>query len=312
MSAFGPVAAAELAAEAGSAAPQAGDIVWREYDTADPRLATVGVAPVFSGTGGDRTFLGTIMIGSFMNDEAATDVAGLMSGVDLIYWFRVDNTTRRASSNGNMMPGLAEEIRGAELFVRNADGSLGDTASAFDAVTGTSSESSYQLSASTGTYLVRPFGLTSGDDGSVISGAIVVTSLSQQIAPLRPFTGQLPLFAIVVFILGVVSILFVFKQFVAPIEEISRGVQEVIAGNKDYMWPVDDASHLADLSHSLNIMAARLQGKRDPDADEGEGSEAWAASAGAADGAAKPPAGVGGIAGLRRRTEEPGAPTDSE
>jgi hypothetical protein len=68
------------------------------------------------------------------------------------------------------------------------------------------------------------------------------------------------------------------------------------------MWPVDEDSEFSDLSHSLNIMSARLQGKRDPDAEEGDGSEAWASPSAGGDGAKK---GLGGL-GLRKRTTDVG------
>jgi hypothetical protein len=72
------------------------------------------------------------------------------------------------------------------------------------------------------------------------------------------------------------------------------------------MWEVDEKSHLSDMAHSLNVMSARLQGKRDPDAEEVEGADEWAAmtgGGGAAQAAAAPakPAGIGGLGGLRGR-----------
>lgn len=304
MSVFAPVAAAELSAESGSARAHAGDIVWREYENADPVVATVGVAPIFAGTGDDRTFVGTVMVGMFTNDEAVTDVADLMSGIDIVYWFRADGTTRRASSNSNMMAGLAEEVRSGAFSVRNSAGDVSDEVVDFNTITAQSAESTYAVDASRGRYLVRSLAFGRNEAGEALSGAVVITSLTQASVPLRGYYAQLPLLGALLLVLGVVAILFAIKQFVEPIEEISRGVQEVIAGNKEYMWPVDDASHLADLSHSLNIMSARLQGKRDPDAEENEGGEGW----GGGDAPAAPKAG-GGIAGLRRRGDSGG---DSE
>jgi hypothetical protein len=298
MSVFEPVAATELSAESGRATAHAGDIVWREYENADPVVASVGVAPIFAGEGDDATFVGTVMVGTFTNDEAVTDVADLMSGIDIVYWFRADGTTRRASSNSNMSPGLAEEVRGGSFNVRNSAGEIAEETLDFNAITSQSNESTYAVDVSRGRYLVRSLAFGRDDSGEALSGAVVVTSLTQASVPLRGYFSQLPLLGALLLVLGVVAILFAIKQFVEPIEEISRGVQEVIAGNKEYMWAVDDASHLADLSHSLNIMSARLQGKRDPDAEENEGGEGW----GGGDSPAAPKAG-GGIAGLRRRGE---------
>ncbi len=303
MSVFAPVAAVELSAESGSARVHAGDIVWREYENADPVVATVGVAPIFVGTGADRTFVGTVMVGMFTNDEAVTDVADLMSGIDIVYWYRADGTTRRASSNSNMMAGLAEEIRSGSFSVRNSAGAVSEEVVDFNTITAQSTESTHAVELPRGRYLVRSLAFGRNDAGEALSGAVLITSLTEAGVPLRGYYSQLPLLGALLTVLCIVAILFAIKQFVEPIEEISRGVQEVIAGNKEYMWPVDDASHLADLSHSLNIMSARLQGKRDPDAEENEGGEGWGGGGG--DAPAAPKAG-GGIAGLRRRGDSGG------
>ncbi len=70
---------------------------------------------------------------------------------------------------------------------------------------------------------------------------------------------------------------FVESHVMRPIEEITAGVQAVIAGDSDFMWPVDDSSPFVALSHQLNVMSARLQGKIDPDADPPEATGSWAA-----------------------------------
>ena len=104
-------------------------------------------------------------------------------------------------------------------------------------------------------------------------------------------------------LISIFGMLIGLKQHEAPLQEISRGVQEVIAGNRDFMWEVNEKSHMSDLAHSLNIMSARLQGKRDPDSDDVEGADEWAAMAGGGGGAAQAqrPAGIGGLGGLRGR-----------
>ena len=50
-----------------------------------------------------------------------------------------------------------------------------------------------------------------------------------------------------------------------PIAKLEDGVTEILAGNKDFEFDVDDDSVFASLAQGLNLMSAYLQGKPMPD-----------------------------------------------
>ena len=124
-------------------------------------------------------------------------------------------------------------------------------------------------------YLVMPAGFSQGraDSASQV-GFLVIGSVTDAQAPVSEVARVLPAVATTLFVLAIILVVVVSKKFMEPIEEISKGIQEVIAGRLDYMWPVDEKSYLSDLSHSLNIMSAKLQGKSDPDSEDAAGAAA--------------------------------------
>jgi HAMP domain-containing protein len=291
MSHFAPVQQAELLASTGSPRLQAGAILWRDREADDPRLAFVGVAPVMiPGPTGAPTYAGTILVGTFARNDLASEMARPLSESYLVFFSSDRGTTRLAAENTLIPPGIAEQLRQATLRGRSAAGATEETASVTEALARQSPDPFHWEATLAGDpWLVSTVRVAGGEDHAI--GFAVLHSVAHIQAPLLAFSRTLPAVALVLFLLGTILIVVITRSFLAPLEEISRGVQEVIAGNREYMWPVDDRSSFSDLSHSLNIMSARLQGKRDPDAEDGEGGEGWGA------GTAPRP---GGIAGLRR------------
>lgn len=298
MSTFHPVQQAELLAQTGVPSLQTGTIIWREHESAPPKLAIVGVAPVMRMIDGTNTFLGTVIVGNFVTDDVATDTATATSRVDLFYWYSQGGSMALAGHNTNMPANLDNELLGAALTT--ATGS----ATTFVDSLAADSGSVFTASLSQGDFVVQPIVLSRADGatGAPTVGMVAVSSLTRSTGPLSQLFSLIPGVAVLLFIIGVVVAVASIRQYLAPIGDIGKGVLEVIAGNKDYMWPVDEDSEFSDLSHSLNIMSARLQGKRDPDAEEGDGSEAWASPNAGGDGAKK---GLGGL-GLRKRTTDVG------
>lgn len=77
-------------------------------------------------------------------------------------------------------------------------------------------------------------------------------------------------------VLGAILLLVIVMAYVRRLEEVESGIQEVIAGNKDYEWEsVKGHPFQSSLAQSLNLMSAFLQGKPMPD-DDGSGGS-WSA-----------------------------------
>jgi hypothetical protein len=302
MSAFLPVQQAELLAQTGVPSLQTGTIIWREHDSAPAKLAVVGVAPVMRMINGTNTFLGTVIVGNFVTDDVATDTASTASRVDVFYWYMQGSTLALAARDTTMPSGLDNELLGASLSPANG------AAVSLDVAVGADPGSVFSAALSNGDFVVQPIVLAR-TEGVPTVGMVAISSLSASTGPLSQLFSLLPGVAIMLFLVGAVVIIASLRQYLAPLGDIGKGVLEVIAGNKDYMWPVDDKSDFSDISHSLNIMSARLQGKRDPDAEEGDGSEAWATPGAAGE----PPRKSLGALGLRKRTTETGedSPTNA-
>ncbi len=118
----------------------------------------------------------------------------------------------------------------------------------------------------------------------VPSGVIVFTALDPIFQPLRGPTLNTLLLAALAALLGALAVLVLVQIFLKPLADIEHGVQEILAGKKDYEFPVRGHKISQGLAHQLNLMSAYLQGKRMPDDDDKGGG--WDEMGGA--GAAKP------------------------
>jgi hypothetical protein len=290
LSVFPTVGLAELG-------PQHGAIVWRDYDGATPQLAQIGVAPIVS----DGSFLGTVTVGYFVINEAAEDDRQLNYGVDIAYFFRdqAGAAPTFAGTSYATRPAFLGAMQSAEYFLQRSDGSAETSAIDFATLTSSGIDKVYRAEIEGDTYFVIPTALSLDETGrAALSGYLVVASASDALAPLVAIGRTLPMVAVALFVLGLLGLMLTLRDLMRPIEEISKGIQEVIAGNREYMWPVDEKSFFSDLGHSLNIMSARLQGKRDPDAEDEGGGEEWAGLVGGGGQQQARAAGPGAVAGL--------------
>ena len=283
--------------------PQHDVLAWRDHDEEDPRMIRVATSPIFApGEGGQPEYAGAVLIGHAMDLVDAEDDLWPLYDIDVAYYTGTAGNLRVEGATPS--PEFLTALRSLEFFERPPDGGLSDSAVGFDAVTAEGNDKIFQFEHDGNTYLLMSSGFSgSRADQTQFAGFFVITNVTLQTAPLNRFSTVIFLAALL-FLLGAGGILIAVKQFLAPVEDISKGIQEVIAGNKDYMWPVDEKSHLSDMAHSLNIMSARLQGKRDPDADDVEGSAEWAGMVGGGGGGggeAKKPTGIAGLGNLKGR-----------
>lgn len=290
MNAFPTVALAEL----GSA--QHGMITWREYEAAQPQLAQVGVSPVIV----DGQFLGTITVGYFVVNEAAEEDRQMGYGVDFAYFFREANgaTPTFGGTSFGSRPTFLAALSRAEYFLQKSDGTAETTATSFGDLTTNGIDKVYRFEADGFSYFATAVALASGDNQQdVRAGVVVIASATQMVGGVNTIAATVPVVAVIVLLIGLFGFTLLIREHLQPLQEVSRGIQEVIAGNKDFMWVVDPKSPFSDLSHALNVMSAQLQGKRDPDAEDEGGTEEWAGLVGGPAQAARPAA-AGAVAGL--------------
>ncbi|MDX1748308.1 MAG: hypothetical protein R3324_20425, partial [Halobacteriales archaeon] len=87
--------------------------------------------------------------------------------------------------------------------------------------------------------------------------------------PLGTLRVNIILVGVIFLLVGAFVLVFVVLRFVRPIEDLESGIQEIIAGNKDYTWEQQDGHDLqSSLAQGLNLMSAFLQGKPMPDEDQ--------------------------------------------
>lgn len=99
-------------------------------------------------------------------------------------------------------------------------------------------------------------------------GVTIVANLMEAEAPAKSLRVDIILVGIVLLLIGIVLIVVLIHRYITPVEDLEDGVQEVIAGNKDYVW-TEIAGHelQSALAQQLNLMSAFLQGKPMPDDD---------------------------------------------
>jgi methyl-accepting chemotaxis protein len=271
---------------------QVGFVVWRENPGAQPDLLHASAAPVRDAEG---RFLGSILLGYFVANSEAAELQQTIGSTRVGYFVAAgaDSVAVRGESSGAPSDYLSR-ISGAAL-TSAVEGAAADETIGFGSALTERPSQLYGLSLGDETLRLLPhrFAAVDGEEG-VSAGFFAITSVSRYVAPVAAIGSALGVAAVVAIIVGLLLLAFALRGFMAPIEDVSRGVQEVIAGNREYIWPVDEKSYLSDLSHSLNVMSARLQGKVDPDADEA--SESWSG------GDAKPAvASLGGLRGKKAR-----------
>jgi hypothetical protein len=100
-------------------------------------------------------------------------------------------------------------------------------------------------------------------------GVVVFANLEHARKPLGALRVNILLVGAIFLLVGAFALVFVVLRFVRPIENLETGLQEVIAGNKDYVWEQESGHELqTSLAQGLNLMSAFLQGKPMPDEDQ--------------------------------------------
>jgi len=273
-------------------------VAWRDHNDQTPKMAQVAAAPIRDAGG---NYIGSAVIGYFVTNDGGKEDAP--DGLDVAYFMGDKGQIFfGGSSFDDSSSSFLSSLTTAE-YVERSDTSV--PALSFAEMTTKGIDGMYSTNIGGKEFFVMPssFAVSRADRTSQV-GFLVIGSVTEAVAPIGQFRNIFLGVLLLLFFVGAVVILVIVKNFMEPIEEISKGIQEVIAGKVDYMWPVEESNHLSDMSHSLNVMSFKLQGKGDPDSDDASGNAEWAGLVGgpqAPAGGGKPGvvSGLGGIRGRR-------------
>ncbi len=213
---------------------------WDDSTGGDPYH--VGVAPIKK----DGSTIGYAVVGTPVSDGRAKEVSKSMGGVDVAYFHKgkVVASTLTPEDQEALAAGLfsgGQKVRTTpptQVKVRDAN---------------------YMAAVR-----VLSANATPGAGGFVVLSNM--DTALEQVSRIRRYVPVFGLLTLVVIAGIVFTILYLFLK---PLEELDQGIQEVIAGNKDYSFRVSgsDPTHLA-MAQSLNLMSAYLQGKKAPDEED--------------------------------------------
>ncbi len=126
------------------------------------------------------------------------------------------------------------------------------------------------------------------------AGLILLTNRDSAVAPVTSARSQVLLVTAAVVVFGLGLIFFFFHVFLKPLAKLEEGVQEILSGDKDYIFEPDENHDVADnLARHLNLLSAYLQGKPMPDDEHSLGG--WDSFDTDADGGSSKPSKVAGV-----------------
>lgn len=236
------------------------------FGSEEERLHRVALAPIQPSESDDA--MGVVVIGTVINDGIAAEKQRVLVGGD------------ETSDESELAPAVAEivYINGDEVEASTFSSDLqSDVAAVLMESSARSSnnlEEVHEVEVGEDVYLTmmrtlrphpeRPFRV------AVMVNKAAVLSLVGQLR------ANVLLIGFGFFVVGAVLLFMLVLGYVRRLEAVEEGIQEVIAGNKDYEWePVKSHPLQASLAQSLNLMSAFLQGKPMPDAETESGQ--WSA-----------------------------------
>ena len=225
--------------------------LWRWDKGGKLAMYNVGIAPIMQG----EELLGIVVVGHLINDGKAEQDSAVLGGQDVAYFYGDQVYASTLSPT-------AEETLGASLF--GDDSPLGSSLEPGIVQIDVGGEPMLAL--------VRYSDLN--DKAQVKSGAVLLTNLKHELVAVEKIRTAIPIFGLILLVAMLATVLIAFSSFVKPFEEIDQGIQEVLAGNKDYVFRVsDNYAFQTEMANSLNLMSAYLQGKPMPDEDDDD--DAW-------------------------------------
>jgi len=211
-----------------------------------------------------QKLIGVIGVGYLLNSELVDRVGAVLNNRHSLVLSR---------AGFHFQTSAPDDIRGNQLASKefntiNVEGDVAtkaqDTVS-FDKLV---ADQPYFFQSQGGPYLVQKVNLGEEEAGAL--QLLVAADHTQAMQPLDRIKMTLPLTGGLLLIVTLLVVLLLIHNFLKPLEELDVGIQEVLNGNKEYIFTPRSGHALhAELAASLNQMIAFLQGKAAP------GEEDW-------------------------------------
>ncbi len=212
----------------------------------------VGIAPIMQGP---EKMLGAVIVGRQLSGDQARASSTALGGHQIAYFHK--GQIFASTFNQGVDATLSKDIFGGALRPGDAPPPL--------RVTVNDEEHLAQVR-----YFQRN---ATGQPGD--SGFIVLSSLASGHKLIQNIKSGILIIGLLILVMLLASVLIVIRSFVKPFEEIDQGIQEVLAGKRDYVFNITgNFPFQSEMAQSLNLMSAFLQNKRMPDEDD-EPTEGW-------------------------------------
>ncbi len=236
-------------------------------------LYLVAMAPIRPSVDDDPA--GVVVIGSLINDGNAKAIRAHMAGVagqDV----EENAQTKILSSSPHLAYYYGERIIGSTLDTTAQTALQNKLFKEQKLMEQEGVEKSATVEINDKKWLVRARALPGKRNDKVPAGFVALTDTSQVVKPLSDPGTYTLIVGVLIGLIGIVLLLVFIQSFIKPLEQVESGIQEVIAGNKEYEFTYNGSNKIAvGLAQQLNLMSAFLQGKPMPDDDEASGN--WGA-----------------------------------
>lgn len=233
------------------------------------QMMLVAASPIYDWLpGGARGEVnGVALVGYAINDSVAADKSSVLADLSIIYL--LDDSVAAS----NLAPGALRSLE-SSVFVTSGD----PTRLSFLELA-SRGRPNVAYEASGDGELVVALGRFSHDRvGQEAAGFLVVAALPDGLSPLSGAALGLPLLGLLILVIAVVAMILIVRGFLAPLVKLDQGIQQVIAGNRDYRFEVDSKSPFhAEMANALNAMSAYLQDKPLPDEETPADDREWEA-----------------------------------
>lgn len=221
---------------------------WAFKANTEPHLYRVAIAPVRRTH--EETPSGVVVLGSMVNDGLAAQKKAAFAGSD-------ETPVEIAYYAGTDVVGSTLDPTRQQAFAKAlAEGALADVALGEPTTVTVAGEP----------WLAVVSILQGGDAPVYVVAMSEVAAATSAVAMIR---SDVLLIGGVMLLLGVLLLVLLVHRFIGPIEALEDGVQEVIAGRKDFVWqPQSGHDVQSSLAQQLNMLSAFLQGKPMPDDEQ--------------------------------------------
>ena len=236
------------------------------WDFEKEGLMQVGVGPIIDTR--EDVVIGALVLAYAMTSQRAEVQAALL-GTDVVYFHASEiSATSFAGDRTSRTPRFAGSV-GDEVAAVLTKEDLGKTALSKELAGRVVSVpiGGQRFLATAGRMPRFPSKQLPDDYPTTRAGAMVMMSLSAELALLRTIELSILLLGLAAFILAILANIVTARGILAQADEIEDGINEIIQGNFERTIRAVGAE-LDGLAHALNVMLARLLGRPEPGEEE--------------------------------------------